>query len=605
MNPNEAILTAAKDKFKVAQEREEDTRREGLEDLKFGRLGEQWPDFVRKQRETDPYGPRPCLTENRMRPFIFQVVNEVRQNKPGIVVHPADDNADPETAEVINGLIRNIQVTSDADVATDTAAESAISNGFGYFRINLTDDGQDIAFERVGNPFTVYGDPESETADSSDWNCAFVVKMLSEKEFKAAYPDADMTDFDTDFEGIEQPWREMDRVMVAEYWHREPTTDPDGKPTHKVTQYILTAAEVLETNPWPGKFIPIVPVYGDEINIEGKRYFRSLINQAKDSQRRFNYWLTAATEMVALAPRAPFIGRKGAFDSDTRWNTANSASHAFLEYDGPEAPQRQPFDGVPTGMVQAMMSASDGIKAVLGVFDASLGNRSNETSGVAIRERKREGDVATFHFIDNLSRAIRHAGRIIIDLIPRVYNRERIIRILGEDMRPKNVTIGPPPDPMMQQMQPMGMDNEGEEGDAIDRVFDLTLGEYDLVVKAGPSYTSLREQTREELIEIIRSVPDAAPILGPMYLRQSDWPGADDAADKIEQGAQMPPEAMAEMEAMRQQLAENDVKAQELALKQQELELKAFEAETDRIRAEAERAFGGITRDQSQLREVA
>ncbi len=596
-DPNEKIILAAKAKFKLAQEREEDTRREGLEDLKFARLGEQWPDFIRKQRETDPYGPRPCLTENRLRPFIFQVVNEVRQNKPGIVVHPADDNADPETAEVINGLIRNIQVTSDADVATDTAAESAISNGFGYFRINITENGEDIAFERVGNPFTVYGDPDSETADSSDWNCAFVVKMLSEDEFEAAYPDAEKADFDTDFTGIEGPWREQDRIMVAEYWHRE---------AEQVTQYIMTAAEVLSANRWPGKFIPIVPVYGDEINVEGKRYFRSLVNQAKDSQRRFNYWLTAATEMVALAPRAPFIGRKGAFDSDPRWQTANSVSHATLEYDGQERPERQAFDGVPTGMVQAMMSASDGIKAVLGVFDASLGNRSNETSGVAIRERQREGDVATFHFIDNLSRSIRHAGRIIIDLIPRVYSRERVIRVLGEDMRPKNVKIGPPPDPMMQQMQPMGMPGgeEGEEGDAIDRVFDLTLGDYDLVVKAGPSYTSLREQTREELIEIIRSVPEAAQILGPMYLRQSDWPGADDAADKIEQGNQMPPEAVAEMESMRQQLAENDVKAQELALKQQELELKQYEAETERFRVETERFMGGAAAT-NPMREVA
>jgi hypothetical protein len=581
---NEEIVQLARDKFKLAQEREQDTRDEGLEDLKFARLGEQWPDFIRRQREGDPYGPRPCLTENRLRPFIYQVVNEVRQNKPGIIVHPADDGADKDTAEVFNGLIRNIQVTSDGDVATDTAAESAVSNGFGYFRINITEEGPDLAFERIANPFTVYGDPHGESVDGSDWNCCFVVSMLGRDEFEAAYPTAETSDFDTDFTGIESPWREEDRIMVAEYWHRE---------GDKVTQYILNAAEVLETNEWPGKFIPIVPVYGDEINVEGKRYFRSLINQAKDSQRRFNYWLTAATEMVALAPRVPFIGEEGAFDIDPRWNTAHSANHAYLEHKrGTQRPSREPFDGVPAGMVQAMLSAADGIKAVLGVYDASLGNKSNETSGVAIRQRQMEGDVATFHFIDNVSRALRHAGRILIDLIPKVYNSQRVVRILGEDMKPRNVKIGPA-DPMQEAMQAFqGMQEQQEQ---VDRIYDLSAGKYDLVVKVGPGYTSLREETRAELIEIIRSVPESAQVLGPMYLRQSDWPGADEAADKIEAGG-IPPEVQEEMDGLRAQLAENDIKAQELALKQEELRIKAMEAETDRIRAQAEAAYGPMLR---------
>jgi hypothetical protein len=355
---DEEILQLAKDKFTEAQEREQDTRDEGLEDLKFARLGEQWPEAIKKQRELDKLNPRPCLTENRMPAFIRQVVNDVRQNKPGIVVHPADDNADVETAEIYNGLIRNIQVTSDSDVATDTAAESAVSNGFGYFRINITDDGEELAFERVANPFSVYGDPESEAADSSDWNCALVVSTLSKDKFKAAYKDAEEVDWEADgYTGLPIDWMEGDRITIAEYWHREPVQIPtytlsDGSTveagtfnpieamlkglqvvsegaiaSHKVTQYILTGAEVLETNEWPGTYIPIVPVYGDEINVEGKRYFRSLINQAKDAQRRFNYWLTCGTEMIALAPKVPFIGKKGAFDDDPNWSTANSLNH--------------------------------------------------------------------------------------------------------------------------------------------------------------------------------------------------------------------------------------------------------------------------------------
>ena len=625
---DEEILTMARDKFKLAAEREEDTRREGLEDLRFARLREQWPIEIRRQRELDM---RPCLTEDRLTPFIRQVVNDVRQNKPGVVVHPADDKADAETAEIINGLIRNIQATSDADVATDTAAESAVSNGFGYFRINISDDGQDLAFERTANPFTIYGDPHSEAADSNDWNDAFVVTMLPTAQFVEQYGKAEQSDWEaTGYTGLHAPWREEDRIMVAEYWHREPITiqtlklsdgsevdveqfdemdalmrgvEPVGQGeirTHKVTQYILTGAEVLETNDWPGKFIPIVPVYGDEINVEGKRYFRSLINNAKDSQRRYNYWLTAATEMIALAPKAPFIGEEGAFSVDPRWNTANNASHATLEFKkGSPEPKRQPFDGVPAGMVQAMFQAAEGMKATLGVFDASLGNRSNETSGVAIRARQREGDVSTFHFIDNLSRAIRHAGRILIDLIPKVYSKDRIIRILGEDGKPRTVKVAPG----QQQQQPE--QEEGDETAAVDKIYDLTAGKYDLTVKSGPAYTTLREETREELIVLIREGGEqAARILGPMYLRHSDWPGADDAADKIEQGG-VDPGVQQEMDGLRQQLAENDIKAQEMALKQQELELKGFEAETDRIRAQAESTWGPGNRDQSYMREVA
>jgi hypothetical protein len=595
MTPDE-ILQQAKDKLKLAQEREQTTRDEGLEDLKFARLGEQWPDVIRKARELEH---RPILTENRLRPFIFQVVNEVRQNKPGIIVHPADDGADKETAEIYNGLIRNIQVTSDADVATDTAAESAASNGFGYFRINITEDGQALAFERVVNPFRIFGDPDSECADSSDWNCAHDITMLDKDEFDAAYPEAQKSDFDLDFRGIGAPWREGDQVMVCSYWHREGET---------VTQYIMTAAEILETRPWPGKFIPIVPVYGEEINIEGKRYFRSLINQAKDSQRRFNYWLTAATELVALAPRVPYIGEEGVFDADPNWDTAHSQNHAKLEYTrGMQRPERQPFDGVPTGMVQAMMSASEGIKAVLGTYDASLGNRSNETSGVAIRARQMEGDVATFHFIDNVSRAIRHAGRILIDLIPRVYSVDRMLRILGEDMKPQTVRVSPDAQNEMQmQQQQAAMQAQSEEDlmarlQKIERVYDLSAGRYDLIVKAGPSYTSLREETRQELVELIRGVPGSGPILMPMYLKNSDWVGAEEAAEKFESGG-MPPEAMEEISNLKQQIAENDIKAQEIALKNRELDLKAqelmvkdAEAQADIIRAQTEAAYGPLS----------
>jgi len=215
--------------------------------------------------------------------------------------------------------------------------------------------------------------------------------------------------------------------------------------SHKVTQRLLTGAEVLETNDWAGRYIPLVPVYGEEVNVEGKRYLRSLIRDAKDPQRMFNYWRTTTTELVALSPKAPFIGPKGAFQTDqAKWETANTDTHAYIEYDGNVPPQRQAFAGVPAGALQEALNASDDMKAIIGMYDASLGARSNETSGRAILARQREGDVSTFHFIDNLSRAIEHAGRILIDLIPKVYTGERIVRVLGQDGAAASVQLGKP-----------------------------------------------------------------------------------------------------------------------------------------------------------------
>lgn len=610
---DEKILRLARDVFKRAEERERESREDGLDDLKFARLGEQWPDQVKQQRELDG---RPCLTINKMPAFIRQVVNDARQNKPSITVNPADDKADPETAEIINGLIRNIQVVSDADIATDTAIESAVSNGFGYFRIDIIEDedgNRDIAFDRIANPFSVYGDPHSTAADSSDWNNALVVSMLSKAEFESRYKNADQVDWDGEgYTGLPAPWINADEIMVAEFWDRRDGEEDvcvlsDGavvaqswceenelylmmnglqvveqrkRKTKKVTQYILTGAEVLETNEWPGKFIPIVPVYGDEINVEGKRYFRSLINQAKDAAKMHNYWRTTATELVALQPKAPFIVEAESIVNPGKWATANQVAHAYLEVKkGAQLPQRQPFSGMPAGVLQEALNASDDMKAIMGIYDASLGARSNETSGVAINARKLEGDVSTFHFIDNLTRAIRHAGRIIIDLIQKVYAVERIVRVLGEDMKPRNVQLAP-------GAPQQETDREDEEA-SLTRVFDLSAGKYDLIVKTGPNYSTLREQTRSEIVEIIRAFPAAATILGPMYLKHCDWPGADDAAEKLEQmagqGEQQAPEGPTPGDMLK---AQSDAQKNQIAA--QKVEVDAYKAETDRMSAQAD-----------------
>ena len=591
---DDALLKQAREMFDKCKEAENDNREMALEDIKFAKLGEQWPDKIVAARQKEQ---RPCLTINKMPAFIRQVVNDARQNKPSIKVRPCDSSGDPETAEIINGLIRNIEYTSNADVAYDTAIECAVTGGFGYVRVGLDyayDDAfeMDLTIERVINPFSVYGDPNSTAADGSDWDVAFIIDRLPKAEFKRKYKGKAETDFDSSaWEDAGTDWIDDETVTVAEWWQREEVeraivklsnghvvgkdeleSDPDLQlalsvgaitiqgerlaKSYKVTQTIMSGVDILEKNDWPGRYIPIVPVYGDEFAVEGKRYYRSLINQAKDAQRMFNYWRTTSTELVALAPRVPFIGPKGAFDSDDRWNSANTSSHSYLEYDGPQAPMRQPLDVGPAGgALQEALNAADDMKAIIGMYDASLGARSNETSGKAIMARQREGDVSTFHFIDNLSRAIRALGRILIDLIPHVYDGPRVVRVIGEDGKEDIKQVNQESEAKDKKGQPV----TDEMGQAVMAMHDLTAGKYDLTVTTGPSFTTRREEAAAQMTEAGRAYPAIAPVLLPHLAKNLDWPGADEIAEKLEKldptnQPQIPPELQAQMEQGKQMI---------------------------------------------------
>jgi hypothetical protein len=629
------MLSEARKEFARIEEAEADNRKTYLEDYRFARDGQQWPDKIVSQREAEG---RPVLTINKMTAFIRQVVNDARQNKPSIKVHPADSGADPEVAEVYNGLIRNIEYSSHADVAYDTATECAVTGGFGYLRIGLDyayDDSfdLDITIKRVANPLSVYGDPNSGEAGSLDWDVSFVVDKLSTAQFETQYGDkAQAVDWDdAAWTGAGESWRTENSVLVAEWWSREKVDKPivqlsDGTILDKkefeakmkadamfavavqnglievkgeriaksctVKQRIMTGAEILSEREWPGRYIPIVPVYGDEFNIEGKRYFRSLIHPAKDAQRMFNYWRTTATELVALAPRVPWVGEEGAFDVDAGWNTANTQSHSFLQHKrGTQMPQRLPLGGeVAAGALQEALNAADDIKSTIGMFDASLGAKSNETSGKAIMARQREGDVATFHFLDNMARAIRNTGQILIDLIPKVYTNDRIIRTIGEDGKEKTVPLNretPVTDKKGQPVPQMGpdgqpiMDPQTGKPLPLTRIYDLSAGKYDLTVTTGPSFTTRREEAAYSMTEALRAFPDAAPVIVPELAKNLDWPGADEIAEKLEQMGkpQIPPEMQKAIEQGKQQIAQLTEENQNLKMQHQSDAAKVASAE--------------------------
>jgi hypothetical protein len=603
------VLLDALEQFRQAEEAASENRAQALDDIKFARLGEQWPDKIKEQRDKEG---RPCLTINRLPAFGRRVVNEARQNRPAIQVMPASDQADVHTAFVYTGLVRNIEQTSDADVAYDTGIESAVYGGFGFWRVDVdySSDSSfdlDLAIRRIVNPFTVYFDPKSEAADSSDWRYAFVTEMCPIEEFKRKYPGAGDHSWQAN---KDEAWFEENAVRLAEWWKREEiqreivklkdgtvldadvfnkekelflsagltVTGTRKVPGHKVVQRLMTGIEVLDTKEWAGKYVPIIPVFGDEVNVEGKRYFRSLIRDAKDPQQMLNFWRTAGTELVALAPKVPYIGARGQFTTDAeKWATANRISHSHLEYDmipGAPPPSRQPLDaGIAAGAMQEAINATEDMKSIIGIFDPALGDdKMQEVSGVAIRRRQRQSDVGVFHFLDNLNRAVRHTGRVLIDLIPHVYTTGRIVRILGEDNQAQNIPLGqetqvPPGFPQQQPNQP-----------PMTKVFDLSVGRYDTVVKAGPSYGTRREEAAEQQIAFMQAVPAMAPLMTDILAENLDWPQSDKLKQRIEQQMANPPPNPEMIKAQAQQQIEQAKAAA------------AAQVEQAKIQAEGQRA---------------
>ena len=645
MAKDKDILSDGLEEFKLASDADSHNRESYRDDIAFGRLGEQWDEQDKRKRKN-----RPCLTINRCPSFARQVVNEARQNKISIKVRPVDDNADVETAEVMNGLIRNIEHSSNADAAYDTSASCAVEGGFGYFRITLDyahDDSfdKDLRIKAIPNPLTVYGDPWSMESDSADWNTAFITESMRRSEFEEKYKDADPVDWDGE-KALEQ-WCDKDNVQVAEWWKREevPRTivrlsdgmiigkdeyqankemfDAIGMSvvgervtrSYKVTQRIMTGKEVLEQTAWAGCYIPIVPVYGDVIIHEGKRYLRSLIHDAKDAQRMFNYFRSVAAEVAALSPKAPYIGHEGAFNGEyaDRWETANTEPHPFLAVpNGMEIPQRQFYSGPAAAAVTESLSASDDMKSIMGIYDASLGQRSNETSGRAIAARQRESDTGTFHFVDNLARAVRHGGRILLDMIPLVYTPGRIIRVLGNDGTAQNVNIGEKNAQQDQQMvegQAEQGPTEYKPGSPLNGVYDLSAGKYDLAVDVGPAYATQRQEAADQMMQLLQSFPDAAPIIGDLVAKNLDWPGADEIAERLK--SLLPPQIndgippaitqklqeyeatmtqlMAENQALKQQ-AENEQGKNALEQDKLKLEHRKLDVEETQINAEAMQA---------------
>ena len=646
-------LATMRSRFTMALSAYSESREDELDDLRFMAGSPdnqwQWPADVLATRgsvQGQTINARPCLTINKLPQHVRQVTNEQRQNRPTGKVIPADDKADVAVAEIFDGMVRHIEYISDADVAYDTACDNQVTYGEGYIRI-LTEYcredsfDQDLKIGRVRNAFSVYMDPTIQDPCGSDAKWCFLTEDLTRDEYERMFPDASpissMMSQGVGDQSLSQ-WLTEDTVRIAEYFyyeHKSATLNlyPDnvtaidgtpqdkqlkamfGKPLRtrivdrKQVKWLKTNGfEVLEEQTWAGKWIPVIRVVGNEWEVDGQLYVSGLVRNAKDAQRMYNYWVSQEAEMLALAPKAPFIGYGGQFEGyENQWKTANTTNWPYLEVnpdvtDGAGSvlplPQRAAPPLAQTGLIQAKMGASDDIKATTGQYDSSLGAQSNERSGKAILAREKQGDTGTYHYVDNLSRAIRHVTRQLVDMIPKIYDTERVARIVGLDGEVGMVKINPQqPEPVKSIVDQMGV--------VMEKVYNLSVGVYDVCVTTGPGYMTKRQEALDAMSMLLQSNPELWKVAGDLFIKNMDWPGAQEMAKrfakiidpKVMEGDDQSPEmqmAKQQIEAMTQHMqqmegmlkrVQQSMEAQQLDIKRFDSEVKAYDAETKRISA--------------------
>lgn len=600
------IVKLARDGIQAAWEYDRDNREDAANDLAF-LAGDQWPEQVRLERET---ARRPMLTINRLPQFLRQVTNDIRQADVGIKVSPVDDQSDKDLAEIYNGLLRQIQYQSSAKHVFTDAAEHQASCGIGWFRITseYPDDTafeQELRIRRIHDPLSVYCDPGAVEPDRMDAMWMAITEMVPKETFKERYPDAK----DVDVELPDQYgssgffWTTNEHVRIAEYWRKVPVTKelgllPDGQSldisgmsedmrqmlgivktrkvkTHEVESYIVSGAEILSgPHKWAGKHIPIIPVIGAEIPLDGRRYRHGVIRFARDAQQLYNFYRTATAESIGNAPKAPFLATPnmiGKFKG--QWDSANTTNRPYLLYEpDPQAPgarpQRERPPDVPAALMQEAQIAADDMKATTGIYDASLGAKSNEQSGRAILARQHEGDVANYHYSDNLSRSLEAAGRVLIDLIPKIYDSERVLRLMGEDGNESMVRIN-------QEIM-------SEDGTPV-LVNDLSAGRFDIRVTIGPSYSTKRIETANSLVEFMRAVPQVGALAADLVAEAMDFPKADQLAERLKRA--LPPQITQDPEQLQQANQQ-----QQQADPTVQLQLESATHETRKKKAEADRA---------------
>ena len=586
------IIAEAKSRFARCQAWESTARENALADTKFANGDSynnwQWPQTILSGR-----GDRPCLTQNKVRQHNLHIVNDARQHKAAIKVSPTGGGASYEAAEVFSAIIRRIEYQSKAIDAYSTAIYHQVESGIGYVRVitDYADDDsmdQEIFIRRVPDPRCIYLDPDAKDYDKADMRFAFNFTDTPRKDFEAAHPkvnanEGPVLDYSDD-------WDSKEHVREAEYWRRGDADDelhelmdgttvrdsilPPGMKAKlqirrsrpvanpKIEMFLLAGNKIIERKTWAGRYIPIVPFIGEETVVEGQMDRKGHTRALLDSQKMYNYWTSSAVEQVALQGKVPYMVPSRAIEGvETYWNTANTANHPYLPYNDIDDEGRdvaKPERAMPPTMADAylkgMATAKDEMMMVSGQYQAEMGAPGNERSGVAIQQRQREGDTATYHYIDNQAKGIRQIGRICLDLIPKILDVARVIKIMAEDGTQSDVQINPQapqahqqvmPGPPGQPPQPVSP----EQADAAQQdpqqpdptvIFNPTVGRYDVEADVGPAFSTQREEAFNAMSEIIKASPDLVHIAGDLMFKSADFPLADELAERLKRG--VPPQ---------------------------------------------------------------
>ena len=561
------MLRRASDAFSFDTEQ----RRLVKEDMQFTFVaGHQWDTHLQKKRAN-----KPCYEFNRQRQMVRRVTGQQLQNKPQIKVRAVEDG-DTETADIYNGLIKNIEVQSSAENAYDTAFQWACGGGYGILRVTAEYEGDDsfdqcLKIKTVLDPLTVWCDPAARGVYREDARVWFVTEIIPRDDFKKRWPDADVVDFSVSgMDEHDRDWWFEDTVRIAEYWYKEPkkktiyqlsdgtvvdaeefdpiadeaanppldeaTGHPQFEPLtiknsrevecDEIYSVLVSGAGKLEEpTKWGGKLFPIVPQWGDLVSIDGKQIYSGMTRFAKDAQRIHNFELSTLVEVVAKLPNSPLKATPQMIKGLEQY-------YERLGYDDPPvllynadpnapngSPQREPMPTLPTALANLSQIATDELKAVTGIHDASVGARSNETSGRAILARQNEGDIANFVYVDNQMKALKRLGDILVDAIPHYYDADRSIRILGDDNAEKFVRINRP--------------TLDEQTGEVRIINDLSRGKYDVTVTVGKNFDTARMELAEAA-QALAQVPGPIGMLGQFLMFKSlDVPGIDDYIDAI------------------------------------------------------------------------
>lgn len=642
-NDDKAILAEANRRFEYSEGFYAHAYAMWREDYRFGHADSdnqwQWPDALLTTRELDQ---KPVLTVNKTRIHCLQIINDAKQNKPGIVVHPTTNEATYEAAQVFEDVVRHIEYESKAQQAYDKASENQVFGGLGFCKVYTeyaSPNGFDqvIRIAGVRDPTTIYMDPDAKEPDKSDSEYAFEFDDMSVEKFKRSYPGHEDALNATPLESGTgyDTWLDRDHVRVANYWRRnhervhlvsvldpntgerrsarkrdispdllriikaDPAWDYRERDADNVTVECIKIAghTVIERSTWAGKWIPIVPCFGEEVMVEGQLDLKGHVRYLKDAQRMYNYNTSASVEFGALQTKIPYLGPAEAFEGyEEYYESANLQNLGFLPYKHIDdrgnpipAPERVQPPAAATAYLEGMKIAQEEMMMASGQYQAQMGENENAKSGKAIAERQRQGDNATYGFIDNHAIMVRQIGRIVVDLIPKIYDTTRIMRIRGDDGILKNIVIDP-------QAQQAVQKRETQAAHEALLIFNPNIGEYGVEVDIGPSYATRRQEAWNAIVQVLTQSPNLVPIIGDLLFQSADFPGADEIAQRLRRMA--PPRALsdapsAQDEQMQAQIQQLDGMVQQLnqklADKSADENIRAFEASVKAFEAMSKR----------------